>query len=78
LEAVPADHLFARLAGADNIISFTTARYRERPLVIQGPGAGAEITAAGLLADILRVAGRGVQAPYTGCAHAVRADKGGA
>ena len=56
LRAVALDSPFARLSGADNMIVFTTRRYAERPLVIQGPGAGAEVTAAGVLADILRVA----------------------
>ena len=36
---------------------FTTARYKANPLVISGPGAGAEVTAAGVLNDILRLAG---------------------
>jgi bifunctional aspartokinase / homoserine dehydrogenase 1 len=56
LRAVGLDSPFARLSGADNMIVFTTRRYRERPLVIQGPGAGAEVTAAGVLADMMRVA----------------------
>jgi aspartokinase/homoserine dehydrogenase 1 len=56
LEAVGPEHAFARLRGSDNCIVFKTARYHERPLVIQGPGAGAEVTAAGVLADLLRVA----------------------
>jgi aspartokinase/homoserine dehydrogenase 1 len=34
---------------------FTTARYRNRPLVVSGPGAGAEVTAAGVLGDVLRL-----------------------
>ncbi|MGH2486984.1 MAG: bifunctional aspartate kinase/homoserine dehydrogenase I, partial [Ktedonobacterales bacterium] len=58
LEAVDMDHPFAKLAGSENIIAFTTARYREQPLVVRGPGAGAEVTAAGVFADILR-SGRG-------------------
>lgn len=41
--------------GSDNVISITTERYRERPLVIKGPGAGAEVTAAQVFADIIRV-----------------------
>ncbi len=61
LQAVALDSPFARLSGADNMIAFTTRRYHERPLVIQGPGAGAEVTAAGVLAEILRVA----QSPIT-------------
>lgn len=53
LEAVPADHPCAGLSGSDNLFSFTTERYHTRPLVVRGPGAGAEVTAAGVLADIL-------------------------
>ncbi|MGZ8492961.1 MAG: aspartate kinase, partial [Gemmatirosa sp.] len=48
---------FASLAGTDNQFVFTTRRYRERPLVITGPGAGAEVTAAGVLNDVLSLAG---------------------
>ncbi len=54
-EAGP-DHPFFSLSGSDNMIVFTTERYRERPLVVKGPGAGAEVTAAGVFADILRIA----------------------
>ena len=49
-------HPFYSLSGADNIISFTTQRYLERPLVIRGPGAGAEVTAAGVFADVINTA----------------------
>lgn len=52
------EHPFFSLSGSDNIISFTTTRYNERPLVIKGPGAGAEVTAAGIFADIIRIASR--------------------
>jgi bifunctional aspartokinase / homoserine dehydrogenase 1 len=55
LEAVGADHPFYHLSGSDNVISFTTARYKERPLVIKGPGAGAEVTAAGVFAEIISI-----------------------
>lgn len=55
LEEVGPDHPFFSLSGSDNIISFTTERYRERPLVVKGPGAGAEVTAAGVFADIVRL-----------------------
>lgn len=48
------NHPFCSLTGADNIIAFTTERYKEQPLVIKGPGAGAEVTAAGVFADIIR------------------------
>jgi aspartokinase/homoserine dehydrogenase 1 len=53
LKEVDATHPFYNLSGSDNIISFTSARYRERPLVVKGPGAGAEVTAAGVFADII-------------------------
>lgn len=46
---------FFNLSGSDNMISFTSARYKDRPLVIKGPGAGAEVTAAGVFAEILRI-----------------------
>ena len=49
-------HPFAALAGADNIIAFTTARYRAQPLIVRGPGAGAEVTAGGVFSDLLRLA----------------------
>lgn len=55
LQTVDSDHPFYNLSGSDNIISFKTDRYHDRPLVIKGPGAGAEVTAAGLLADIIRI-----------------------
>ena len=47
----------AAIKGSDNQLIFTTTRYRQNPLVITGPGAGAEVTAAGVLNDILRLAG---------------------
>jgi aspartokinase/homoserine dehydrogenase 1 len=49
-------HPFYTAAGSDNIILFTTNRYLEQPLMIKGPGAGAEVTAAGVFADIIRIA----------------------
>jgi aspartokinase/homoserine dehydrogenase 1 len=54
LHAVGLHHPFCSLSGADNIVAFTTARYRDTPLVIKGPGAGAEVTAAGVFADMIR------------------------
>lgn len=54
LEMVPATHPFYSLSGSDNIVSFTTKRYFDRPLVVKGPGAGIEVTAAGVLADVVR------------------------
>jgi aspartokinase/homoserine dehydrogenase 1 len=55
LEMVDENHPFYMLSGSDNIISFTTDRYKERPLVVKGPGAGAEVTAAGVFADLINV-----------------------
>ncbi len=56
LEAVGEDHPFYSLSGSDNIISFVTKRYLDRPLVVKGPGAGNDVTAAGVFADIIRIA----------------------
>lgn len=58
LQMVDEGHPFYMLSGSDNIISFTTDRYRDRPLVVKGPGAGAEVTAAGVFADIINVGKR--------------------
>ncbi len=55
LEAVAPSSPFYFLSGSDNMIVFTTDRYRERPLVVQGPGAGAEVTAAGVFAEIVQI-----------------------
>jgi len=55
LQMVGESHPFFTLSGSDNIISFTTDRYKERPLVVKGPGAGAEVTAAGVFADLINV-----------------------
>ncbi|MCU0357718.1 MAG: bifunctional aspartate kinase/homoserine dehydrogenase I [Cyclobacteriaceae bacterium] len=55
LTAVGSDHPFYSLSGSDNIIQFITNRYNDRPMVIRGPGAGAEVTAAGVFADIIRI-----------------------
>ncbi len=56
LESVGPEHPFHALSGSDNMIVISTERYHERPLVIKGPGAGAQVTAAGIFADILRIA----------------------
>ncbi|NBB87944.1 MAG: bifunctional aspartate kinase/homoserine dehydrogenase I [Bacteroidetes bacterium] len=48
-------HPFARIHRTDNIVQFRTARYRENPLIVQGPGAGPAVTAAGIFADLLRI-----------------------
>jgi aspartokinase/homoserine dehydrogenase 1 len=55
LEEVDNKHPFYNLSGSDNIISFTTERYHDRPLVVKGPGAGAEVTAAGVFAEIISI-----------------------
>lgn len=55
LQMVDDSHPFYALSGSDNIISFITDRYKERPMVVKGPGAGAEVTAAGVFADIVHV-----------------------
>ncbi len=55
---LPRSHAFATLQLTDNCVQFTTARYRDNPLVVQGPGAGPEVTAAGVFADVLRIAGQ--------------------
>lgn len=49
------DHPFYSLSESDNIVAFTTKYYKNRPLVIKGPGAGADVTASGVFADILRI-----------------------
>ena len=51
----PRDHPFAGTKGSDNIIAFTTKRYSRTPLVVQGPGAGADVTAMGVFSDILKL-----------------------
>lgn len=55
LKIVDRQHPFYNLSGSDNIISFTTERYKDTPLVIKGPGAGAEVTATRVFADIISV-----------------------
>lgn len=56
LKIVDQNHPFYSLSGSDNIISFTTNRYHEQyPLVVKGPGAGADVTAAGVFADLVTV-----------------------
>ena len=55
LKQVNANHPFYNLSGSDNMIVFTTERYKNNPLVIKGPGAGAEVTAAGVFAEIITI-----------------------
>lgn len=56
LQHINEDHDFYHLYGKDNIVLYYTQRYTEQPLVIKGAGAGAEVTASGVFADILRAA----------------------
>jgi aspartokinase/homoserine dehydrogenase 1 len=56
LQAIGPDHNFANLSGKDNAVLFYTNRYADQPLVIKGAGAGADVTAAGVFADIIRAA----------------------
>ena len=56
LRAFPQIHPFYELSASDNIVLVKTKRYSKTPLLIQGPGAGGDVTAAGVFADILRVA----------------------
>jgi aspartokinase/homoserine dehydrogenase 1 len=56
LQAVDETHAFCNINLTDNIVQFETERYSANPLVIQGPGAGPEVTAAGVFADLLRLA----------------------
>jgi aspartokinase/homoserine dehydrogenase 1 len=55
LKEFPRDHPVASAKGSDNVIAFTTTRYRRTPLVVQGPGAGADVTAMGVFSDILKL-----------------------
>jgi aspartokinase/homoserine dehydrogenase 1 len=48
-------HAFANISLTDNIVRFATRRYCDNPLIVQGPGAGPEVTAGGVFADLLRV-----------------------
>jgi homoserine dehydrogenase len=55
LEKFDASHPIAALKGSDNIINFYTKRYGSNPLIIQGAGAGGEVTAMGVTGDLLKV-----------------------
>ena len=50
-----AKHSFANIALTDNVVRFATSRYNNNPLIVQGPGAGPEVTAGGIFADLLRL-----------------------
>ncbi|MBO4943912.1 MAG: bifunctional aspartate kinase/homoserine dehydrogenase I, partial [Muribaculaceae bacterium] len=56
LQTVDASHPFYNLEGSNNVILLTTERYREYPMAIKGYGAGADVTAAGVFADIFSIA----------------------
>ena len=56
LAEVGTDHPLYHLEGSNNIIMITTERYKEHPMIIKGYGAGAEVTAAGMFADVIRIA----------------------
>ena len=56
LKSYPSSHAFAGTSGSDNIVAFTTQRYHTQSLIVQGPGAGTEVTAGGVFADLLRLA----------------------
>jgi aspartokinase/homoserine dehydrogenase 1 len=55
LKEFPRSHPIASAKGSDNVIAFTTKRYARTPLVVQGPGAGADVTAMGVFSDILKL-----------------------
>lgn len=55
LQKIPRGHDFHHLEGSDNIVLFYTQRYPDRPLIIKGAGAGADVTASGIFADIIRI-----------------------
>ncbi|HEV3409911.1 MAG TPA: hypothetical protein VG095_06440, partial [Chthoniobacterales bacterium] len=56
LKTYPRTHAFAGTTGSDNIVAFSTRRYHTQSLIVQGPGAGPDVTAAGVFADLLRLA----------------------
>ena len=56
LQHIDLSHDFYHLYGKDNIVLFYTNRYIDQPLVVKGAGAGAEVTASGVFADIIRAA----------------------
>jgi aspartokinase/homoserine dehydrogenase 1 len=55
LQFIAKDHPFYNLEGKDNIVLFFTDRYVDQPLLIKGAGAGAEVTASGIFADVIRI-----------------------
>lgn len=55
LQEVGPEHPFYNLSGSDNIVLFFTDRYSQQPLIVKGAGAGADVTASGIFADIIRI-----------------------
>jgi aspartokinase/homoserine dehydrogenase 1 len=55
LVRLDAKHAFANIALTDNVVRFATRRYCDNPLIVQGPGAGPEVTAGGVFSDLLRL-----------------------
>jgi aspartokinase/homoserine dehydrogenase 1 len=55
IRELPRDHAFATTKGCDNIVAFTTNRYAHTPLIVQGPGAGVDVTAMGVFSDIFKL-----------------------
>jgi aspartokinase/homoserine dehydrogenase 1 len=55
LVELPAKHAFGNIALTDNVVRFSTRRYAQNPLIVQGPGAGPEVTAGGIFGDLLRL-----------------------
>jgi aspartokinase/homoserine dehydrogenase 1 len=64
--AVEPDHPAVPLRGPEALVAFTTARYRDDPLVVRGAGAGGDVTAAGVLADVLRLTRNAGGRPWPG------------
>ncbi|MBZ9650777.1 bifunctional aspartate kinase/homoserine dehydrogenase I [Psychroflexus montanilacus] len=58
LKEIPQGHPFYNLEGKDNIVMFYSHRYPEQPIIVKGAGAGADVTASGLFADIIRVSNK--------------------
>ena len=58
LQHIASNHPFYNLDGSDNIVLFFTDRYPENPLIIKGAGAGADVTASGIFADVIRIANK--------------------
>ena len=55
LRAIKEGHPFFELTATDNIVAVRTARYNEQPLIVRGPGAGADVSAGGVFSDLLRL-----------------------